>query len=220
LEEKSMKKKHILLWMLIVSMLIMTACSSPQPKEENGPGTKPPSGVPAAQEPKDEESIVKGLAAQAIKAIKDYDLEALSKMVHPEKGLRFTPYAFVDEKQDRVFTAQEIKQAGSSDKKYTWGSYDGTGEPIKGTFGEYYKKFVYDADFAHAKEIGYNQTLGKGNSLNNSKEFYKDSYIVEYYFPQIDPQYQGLDWRSLRLVFEKSGDDWYLTGIIHDQWTV
>jgi len=29
--------------------------------------------------------------------------------------------------------------------------------------------------------------------------------VVEYHFPGIDPQYGGLDWRSLRLVFQQSG---------------
>jgi hypothetical protein len=35
-----------------------------------------------------------------------------------------------------------------------------------------------------------------------------------------DPEYEGMDWRSLRLVFEKKNDIWYLVGIIHDQWTI
>jgi (p)ppGpp synthase/HD superfamily hydrolase len=29
-----------------------------------------------------------------------------------------------------------------------------------------------------------------------------------------------MDWRSLRLVFEKKDDIWYIVGIIHDQWTI
>ncbi len=194
-----MKKRKVILWMLILSMFVMTACSNVSPGKVEGP---------------------QDAAAQAIKALKDYDLEALSKMVHPEKGVRFTPYAYVEADQDIVFTAPQIKEAGSDDKKYIWGSYDGSGEPIELTFEEYYKKFVYDADFANAKEIAYNETLGKGNSLDNSKEFYKDAFIVEYHFPGIDPQYQGLDWRSLRLVFEELEGSWYLVGIIHDQWTI
>lgn len=208
-----MKKRKVILWMLILSMFAMTACSTAFPGKVEDPGTKTPAEEVAVKEPQD-------AAAQAIKAMKDYDLEALSKMVHPEKGVRFTPYAYVEADQDIVLTAQQIKDAGSDDKKYVWGSYDGSGEPIELTFEEYYKKFVYDADFVNAKEIAYNETLGKGNSLDNSKEFYKDAFIVEYHFPGIDPQYQGLDWRSLRLVFEELEGSWYLVGIIHDQWTI
>lgn len=204
-----MKKRKVILWMLILSMFVMTACSTALPGKVEDPGTK----TPSVEEPRD-------AAAKAIAALKDYDQEALSKMVHPEKGVRFTPYAYVEADKDIVLTAQQIKQAGSDDKKYIWGSYDGSGEPIELTFEEYYKKFVYDTDFANAKEIAYNETLGKGNSLDNSKEFYKDAFIVEYHFPGIDPQYQGLDWRSLRLVFEELEGSWYLVGIIHDQWTI
>jgi hypothetical protein len=43
--------------------------------------------------------------------------------------------------------------------------------------------------------------------------------IVEYYFPGFDLQLQGMDWRSLRLVFTLYDNTWYLVGIIHDQWT-
>jgi hypothetical protein len=72
----------------------------------------------------------------------------------------------------------------------------------------------------YAEQIGYNTVLGHGNSLNNSFEIYKDSIIVEYYFSGLDPQYEGMDWRSLRLVFEEKDDIWYIVGIIHDQWTI
>jgi hypothetical protein len=43
--------------------------------------------------------------------------------------------------------------------------------------------------------------------------------VVEYYFPGFDPQYEGMDWRSLRLIFLQDNDVWYLAGIVHDQWT-
>jgi hypothetical protein len=44
--------------------------------------------------------------------------------------------------------------------------------------------------------------------------------MIEYYFPGFDPQYGGLDWRSIRLVFVQHGMDWYLTAIIHGEWTI
>lgn len=164
--------------------------------------------------------IINDRAIEVITAIKEYDMNKLSKTVHPDKGVRFTPYAFVDSSKNLVFSADEIKNMGENTKKYIWGSYDGSGEPIELTFSDYYKKFIYDADFINAKEIGYNKTLGKGNSINNSFDFYKNSIIVEYYFPGFDPQYNGIDWKSIRLVFEKMDDTWYIVGIIHDQWTI
>jgi hypothetical protein len=59
-----------------------------------------------------------------------------------------------------------------------------------------------------------------GNSIDNSQEYYPGARIVEYYFPGFDPQYAGMDWRSIRLVFMEENNIWYLVGIIHDQWTI
>lgn len=100
-----------------------------------------------------------------------------------------------------------------------WGAYDGTGEPILLTTMEYFKKFVYDKDFANASQISYNALLGSGNTLENQFQVYSDSIIVEYYLPG-DPKYEGIDWSSLRLVFNNYGNDWYLIGVIHNEWTI
>ena len=43
-----------------------------------------------------------------------------------------------------------------------------TGDPIKLTFKEYYKKFIYDVDFVNAKIIGNNHVIGAGNALHGT----------------------------------------------------
>ena len=55
--------------------------------------------------------------------------------------------------------------------------------------------------------------------INNIPDFYPGGMMVEYHFPGIDPEYGGLDWRSLRLVFIPYGEDWFLVGVVHDEWT-
>ena len=30
----------------------------------------------------------------------------------------------------------------------------------------------------------------------------------------------GMDWRSLWLVFEKLGAEWFLVGVVHGSWTI
>jgi len=166
------------------------------------------------------EEIIKGKATEVLSALKSKDMVKLSKMIHPDKGIRFSPYSYVDINKDIVFNSAEIKTAFTDRKVYTWGSYDGSGDPISLTFSDYYKKFIYDVDFLNAKETGYNKILGQGTTTNNSIDVYPGSNIVEYYFPGFDPKYQGIDWKSLRLVFEKKGSTWYLVGIIHAQWTI
>lgn len=164
-------------------------------------------------------SIIDKRSMSVLTAIKNYDIEELADAVHPNKGVRFSPYGYVNVEKDLVFTAEEVKKLADDPKQYRWGYYDGSGDPITLSFSDYHKRFIYDVDFVNAEQVGYNKTLGFGNSLNNSFEVYKNSIIVEYYFSGFDPQYQGIDWRSLRLVFEKKDDIWYLIAIIHDEWT-
>jgi hypothetical protein len=165
-------------------------------------------------------SIIGDRAAEVLSAIKAKDMEKLSQAVHPDKGVRFSPYGHVNTETDLLFTQDQVRNLSSDQKIYTWGSYDGSGEPIKLNFEGYYNKFVYDEDFVNATETGYNKVLGTGNTLVNTLEVYPKAIVVEYYFPGFDPQYQGMDWRSLRLVFEKQDTTWYLVGIAHDQWTI
>lgn len=159
-------------------------------------------------------------SAETINAIKMKDVDKLTAIVHPIKGVRFSPYSFVIPKEDIVFKSVELKSLFSSQKEYVWGTYDGSDEPIKLTFKSYFERFVYDKDFASAEKIGYNETLGRGNTLNNIFEIYPNSIVVEYYFSGFDPKFGGMDWKSLRLVFEKLNEQWYLVGISHDEWTI
>lgn len=164
--------------------------------------------------------IIQRRAAEVLADIKAKDWEKLSPLVQPDKGVRFSPYGHVNTDTDLVFSAAQIQNMASDGTKYKWGSFDGSGEPIELDFDGYYKRFIYDHDFMNAKETGYNKVIGKGNTLINSFEVYPGSIMVEYHFPGFDPQYSGMDWSSLRLIFEKKDAVWYLVGIIHDQWTI
>lgn len=157
---------------------------------------------------------------ETIGLIKAKDMKSLSSYVHPTNGLRFSPYPYVDTKTDQVFTAQQVAGLVQDTKEYLWGHYDGSGEPIKLSFNNYYDKFIYDVDFANPHMIGNNVAIGKGNSIDNVKQAYPKGYFVEFYFTGFEPQYEGMDWRSLKLVFEDVNGVWYLVGIIHGQWTI
>lgn len=158
-------------------------------------------------------------ADQAVAAMKNRDMPLLAQLVHPQWGVRFSPYSYVLE-DHRVFTAGALAGLMQDASVYQWGNYDGSGEPILLTFSEYFDRFVYSMDFANAPQTSFNQRLGYGNTLDNSREFYPGGVVVEYYFPGQDPQYGGMDWHSLRLVFLSDGERWYLIGVINDEWTI
>jgi hypothetical protein len=160
-------------------------------------------------------------AAQVVMALKERDMAGLSGLVHPDNGVRFSPYTCVQAAAggDLVFSTAQIPGLWNDPTIYHWGVYDGSGESIDLTFREYFEWFVYDVEFARPDVAGFDETVGQGNTINNIAEVYPEAVVVEYHFEGFDPQYAGMDWRSLRLVLEESGGKWYLVGIVHDEWT-
>lgn len=164
--------------------------------------------------------IIEETSNKIINAISNKDSELISEYVHPVKGVRFTPYTYVSIENDIVFNQEEINNFFNDQTVYTWGSYDGKGDNILLTSNQYYDKFIYTADFINAEDIGYNEVLSRGNMTENQFEVYKNAIVVEYYFSGFNPDFAGIDWQSLRLVFEQYEGDWKLVGIIHNQWTI
>lgn len=231
--------------LLIASLLWLTACSgtpekgvdpqqTPEQLQTAQPvatmvppqETEPPqeTAPPSTEQPQDLEGLpplVEEAASTVMNALRNKDMNQLAAWVHSEKGLRFSPYAHVDTKNDLVFTKDEVEGLMKDSTKRVWRTFAGSGDLIELTFADYYKRFVYDADFIQMAEIAVNKGLGQGTMINNLNEVYpKDQYdFVEYHIAGIEPSVEGMDWRSLRLVFEKIGEDHALVGIIHDQWT-
>jgi hypothetical protein len=55
--------------------------------------------------------------------------------------------------------------------------------------------------------------------IDNVQQVYPGASVVEYHFPGFDDQYEGMDWRSLRLVLAQNDNaEWTLYGVIHDEW--
>lgn len=159
------------------------------------------------------------VSSRILLALKTKDYPALSSYVDPVLGLRFSPYAYIDS-TNKVFSKEEISLFPGK-QKMRWGYMDGEDNtPILKTVDEYFDRFVYDVDFLHAEKKAVNHFLGGGNSLNNLKDFYPACNFTEFYFSGFDPKYDGMDWRTLRLVFKTENGKPYLVAIVHDQWTI
>jgi hypothetical protein len=149
------------------------------------------------------------------------DFGALAGLAHPEKGIRFSPYSRVDTATDRRLSREQIRVLSTSPDSLLWGSYDGSGEPIRLTFRQYFAKFVRDFDLLAAPRVAVDSApMGTGNSINNIREAYPGARIVEFNTPGTDPRYGGMDWRSLWIVLERSGPRWYVVGLVHGSWTI
>ena len=158
------------------------------------------------------------LADKIIQALKNRNLPTISASAHPDKGIRFTPYANVNPEKDLVFKSNQLADLFDENTSYLWGIYDGSGLPINLIFADYYRKFIYDKDYATG-EKAVNKLLGQGNTLSNITTVYPDGHFVEYYIAGKDKNAE-MDWGSLRLVFEKKQGKWFLVGFVHDQWTI
>jgi len=175
---------------------------------------------PAPVDGRELRTVIQAEGDEILTALKSKDAAALARYVHPKQGLRFTPYSYIDLEKDLVFQATDIPALFASDRLYTWGSFDGSGEPITLNFNDYYAKFVYDQNFLAAPQTVFNQVIQRGNTINNFTSAYPGAGSLEYHFAGFDPQYEGMDWKSLKLAFEPVGETWYLVGIIHEQWTI
>ncbi|CAH1206371.1 hypothetical protein PAECIP111891_02895 [Paenibacillus allorhizoplanae] len=196
------------------------ATSTPQATAsvKPSPAPTPPSFSTSA----DAKKAIESRAQEVMAALKEKNLSKLAGLVHPQKGVQFSPYSYIHTATDIQVQGSNLATLWASSSLTHWGTFDGSGDPIDLTMPNYWAKFVYNANFAAAPQISYNTIIGKGNMINNVFSVYPtSSYItVEYHFPGFDPQYQGMDWTSLRLVFEYTGSQWYVVAIVHDQHTM
>jgi hypothetical protein len=166
------------------------------------------------------DSLLLSLTKQVLQVVKGRRYKDLTPYIHPVSGIRFSPYAYIDTASDQQFTKASWPKALKSQAPLTWGSYDGSGDAITLTLPGYFRKFVYDVDFLNAEQVSVNKMIGGGNSLNNLEAAYPGCHFTESYFSGFDKKLEGMDWRTLRLVFKKLGNRYYLVGIVHDQWTI
>ena len=173
----------------------------------------------ALMAPADAERLVAAPAAAVLGALKSRNGPALAALAHPDKGVRFSPYPYIQLGKDQVLTRGDLAKAFADGTVRLWGITSGRGDEIRLTYADYHDRYVYDQDFRSAPQIAYNQTLARGNTIGNGGAVYPNAIAAEFYFPGFDPKFQGLDWRSLDLVFEPVGQTWYLIAVVHGEWT-
>ena len=180
-----------------------------------------PSSVPQPSAALCDDAFLLEQSGLVLDAIADRDYTALSKLVHPVRGVTFTPYSTVDPEFDLCFLPDQIADAGSDSTVYGWGFTDGRGSRISMTMEEYFDRYVFDADFRDAPQVSIDQVKASGNALENVADIFSGCRFVEYYFPERDSRKGGLDWCALKLVFAPTEkNEWCLVGLIHSEWTI
>jgi hypothetical protein len=168
----------------------------------------------------DYQKLLAGREQKVILALKQRDMNALAKYVHPEKGVRFSPYLFINLDSDPVFSADKIRSFFQDRAERIWGYYEDTAKPLKLTNEAYFNSFVYDENYAFADQINYNREIKGSLTAGNVFEVYPKTIVVEYLCSKNGNPEEDSDWRDLKLIFAAEGESWYLVGLVHDQWTI
>ncbi len=168
---------------------------------------------------KDERTLIEKKGIEVLKAIKSGDPKKLAAFVDPKKNLVLSMYPSIM-KGDYVSLSKSKLTALGKKTKLQWGYADGTGAPVKLTFGDFKKKYLWNHDYLSKEiEVNYGSSTSRGNIPANYMEKFKEGIAIEYFYPGTE-EYAQMDWSSIILIFEKTGDRYYLSCIALDYWTV
>lgn len=149
------------------------------------------------------------------------DGEKLAAFVHPKRGVRFSPSAYVNVGSDVVLSQDQVRSLWTDPTIRRWGYAEGSGDPIEMSSAAYAERYVLDRDFSQTMSVSINDDQAAGTTSNNAAEVYPQATRVEYFVDPsvIDPRRVN-EWAALRLVLEKQGGCWVLIAVIHDAWSV
>jgi hypothetical protein len=164
------------------------------------------------------EDALKQTNEEILQSLKDKNYKKIADFIHPEKGVRFSMYAFVNPKEDKFFSKADFVKYQPTKTIFTWGAMDGSGDLYKATINNYLTKWLYSKDFATG-QVSFNEFQGKGNSLNNLKQIYPKADFTENFIKGSEANSE-MDWKCLRLVFEEFQGKYYLVAVSNDQWTI
>jgi hypothetical protein len=149
-------------------------------------------------------------------------MPTLAGLAHPERGVRFTAFAFV-RWGDVVLEASEIAGALTDPKVRDWGPLGESDERIKMTFAQYVQRFVYDADFAaHEPVSDGSKDSFESRSFNidvlrgDLRRAFPKGVAFEFRHPATSKE---VDWRVLRVVCEERAGTHHLVGVVHSELT-
>lgn len=137
-----------------------------------------------------------------------------------DEGIFFSPYGSADTTKSKVLSRLQYLELLKNNKQVLWGHADGTGEAIRLTIPQYFKKYVYDVAFLKAEQTSVNKLIDPDSAISKVPSVYANHPFVQFYFPGFNKEYEGMDWKSLLLVFKQQQSKYYLVAVIHNQWKI
>lgn len=166
-------------------------------------------------------AIILKLNKQVLTALATKNYKQFATFIHPQKGVRFSFYGYIDSATDRSFLPAQFEEFTSGAKKsqkLIWGT-EMEGDKVYLTWADYCKGYVYDKEYLHADTVAYNKIVQSTIDPALMQTIYPSKPFVDNHFPGFEEKYGGMDWKSLRLVFDTYNGDYRLIGVINDEWT-
>lgn len=157
-------------------------------------------------------------AQNVLSALANKDYVKLAELTSPD-GLTLNLYPNLDLTKIHS-TKDNVSNLPNEKKVYLFGYTDGKGDPINMTTYDFINKWIYTKDYQNAPDVAVNKTLGSGNSLNSIATDIGTRDFVALHFAGFDPKYEGMDWTTIYLIFDKIGIEYKLRAIAKDNWTI
>lgn len=204
--------------LLLLWVSVMGACTAPAPANPTSPAVISGTPLQAAN-----------TVVQAIAGISGSGGLAPFTNLFDPAGVRFSPYYRV-EASDLTLTGTAFQSDFilQNPPLKTWGTQDGSGDPITLHIRDYFNRYVWDFPYHNNATVtlisSNSDFLSQGNLINNLLTSYPmpQYRIVEYHQPGTNPAYNGMDWTSLMVILKDAGggNQWTLVGLAHGSWTI
>lgn len=159
-------------------------------------------------------------AREVIKTLTARDYQKFETLVSPD-GLSLNQEPNFNPNKNPI-AKNDISEIPKDTKVYFWGYTDGRGDPINLTRAEFIN-YIYSnkVDYLNAPNVAVNKTLTtSGNTPNTIDKDINGRTYVTFNFPGFNPEYAGMDWTSIYLIFDIVNGEYKLRGISKDNWTI
>ncbi len=155
---------------------------------------------------------------KVLEALASSDFAKLETLVSPDGlSLRHVPNLNL---ASSTLSKENVSEITTDKTLHFFGYTDGKGDEINMTVADYLKKYINTADYLAAPDTAVNKTLGSGNSQNSLLTDKGSRELVAFHYSGFNPQYEGMDWTTMYLVFDEVDGVFLLRAIAKDNWTI
>lgn len=148
-------------------------------------------------------------------AVAEEDGKALRDLVHPDRGLRLRLNWWNEEV---LVAGEDIQTLFRAQKKYDWGTNEGSGEKIRGSFSDVMLPFL-ERDLLGATEWACDEGLFGGTA---GATVLPEGYEAVRFFSahRTPPVEQELDWGTWLIGVERWEGRYYISYLVHYRWEI